>query len=237
MSSKGGSDSNAFYSQWTKNNYITSNHLASQAYRVSTANPKRKRKNLQGYTFGGITNIRKTKLYDEITGSQNPASHHMSSEAGFDSGREMLSGFYPPSQLTVNPGGGLTLERPTKPKVKNFFEQAYGADYKKQIKDRPMSCKSGYSRKSNVIERIKSYKAPNPYSASKNYFYKNYSNDQPQSKVSTKYEKKETDMRRFNENLSVTSKATSKRRNSRKDGVRRHNSSRRIFRDDMSSKQ
>lgn len=121
------------------------------------------RKNLQAYTFGGMTNIKNTKLYSDIAspGGMTTSEQNQSLETPMGTGREVLTGFGQSQQVT-NPGY-VTLSKPTRPKVPNFFDQAYGTDPKKRLRQRPQSCKSGYSRRSNIMEKIKAYKAPDPY--------------------------------------------------------------------------
>lgn len=177
MSSTG---SEPFYSQWTRDNYKTANSLANDALQSSLANytsnpsnylPKHKkdRKNLQHYTFGGMTSIRQTPLYQQL--GKTSSEHNMSSDVALSSRREVLTGFGQ-SQLDTRNSGQITLQRPTKPKVPNFFDQAYYTDPKKRARDRPQSCKSGYSRKSTTLQRMKAYKADNPYQKSGAYFYR-----------------------------------------------------------------
>ena len=165
-------ESDPFHSQWTRDNYQTSNLMSSNHLGSIDSKVTKGRKNLQHYTFGGMTSIRKTPLYGQLRPNQlmTQSDHNMSSDLGFESGREKLTGFS--VSKVGNEGEFIQLQRPQRPKVPNFFEQAYGADAKKKARERPLSCKSGYSRKSNILERIKTYKAPNPYKNTKASFYK-----------------------------------------------------------------
>ena len=103
------------------------------------AKQRKKENNLQHYTFGGMTNIKKTPLFTQLRSNKfKPSSdHNFSSDLGFDSGREKLTGF---STSNTNKDENYTkLLRPTRPKVPNFFDQAYGSDIKKKARERPMS--------------------------------------------------------------------------------------------------
>jgi hypothetical protein len=116
-----------------------------------------------------MTNIRKTPVYNQLAPNKFKIEwdHNISSD--FDTGREELTGF---EQYNKGEGDYIRLQRPTRPKMQNFHDQAYNSDIIKKARLRPQSCKSGYSRKSNVLERIKTYKAPDPYRKSGSYFYK-----------------------------------------------------------------
>ena len=124
----------AFYSQWTRDHYKTTSDLANSAIKGQNVKPMNKRKNLQHYTFGGMTNIRNTPLYGELGPNRFKieSEHAQSFDADFGTGREVLTGFAK-SQTSNKNSGYVTLQRPTKPKVANFFEQAYGPDPKKAI--------------------------------------------------------------------------------------------------------
>jgi hypothetical protein len=62
------------------------------------------------------------------------SEHNFSSE--YDTGREQLTGFGGQSQ----PNGNLiSLQKPMKPKVPNFFDQAYGTNFIKRVRERPQS--------------------------------------------------------------------------------------------------
>lgn len=117
-----------------------------------------------------MTNIRKTPLYKQLALDRikSESEHNMSSDIG--TGREQFTGY----ELSNNGSNSAytMLQRPVRPKVPNFFDQAYNTDIIKRARERPQSCKSGYSRKSNVLERIKTYKAPDPYQKSGSHFYK-----------------------------------------------------------------
>lgn len=206
----------AFYSQWTRDNYKTSNVIASEALRSLSSSAQKKIKNLQHYTFGGMTNIAATEAMNN------------SSEWGVTSGREALTGFGQ-SQTFSNAPGYTTASRPMKAKVPSFFEQAYGLDSKKLAKERPQSWKSGYARRANILDKIKCYKAPNPYKNYTNYRSTVYDDNastlskaSKRSKCSRKNKiiecKKrglEDEFKRFNENVSVTSKQVSQSRKSK----------------------
>ena len=91
-----------------------------------------------------------------------------------------------------------------KPKVMNFFDQAYGTNVIKRAKERPQSCRSGYSRKSSILHKLKAFKAPDPYRNSGGEFIRSQK----------KKEQKEREDR-FNENISVTSKQVTEDRRKR----------------------
>jgi hypothetical protein len=131
--------------------------------------PINNKKNLQNYTFGGMTNIRKTPVYNQLAPNKFKIERDRNTSSDFDTGREQLTGF---GYSGKGEGDYIRLQRPTKPKNQNFYDQAYNSDIIKRARMRPQSCKSGYSRKSNVLDRIKTYKAPDPYRKSGSYFYK-----------------------------------------------------------------
>ena len=156
-------------SQFSKDQYQSSNYLSYDNGGSMNSKEAKSRKNLQNYTFGGMTNIRKGAMYNQPNNNfkinTNPIQD---SEPGFESGRENLTGF---GEKNSKQGSDFfNLQRPNKPKVTNFFDQAYGTDIRKKARERPMSCKSGYSRKSQIMQRVKAYKAPNPYRNSGEYY-------------------------------------------------------------------
>ena len=210
FNSQFGANSNAFYSQWVKDNYKTSNYIASDGIRSVNHKPDQRRKNLQAYTFGGMTNIRNTTMYNDLTPNKFKieSDYNQSSEFGMETGGEVLTGFGVSQNHTIKPDL-ITLERPKKPKVMNFFDQAYGTNVIKRAKERPQSCKSGYSRKSNVIKRLRTYKAPDPYKQSVGDHIRS-------SKNKNAVEIDE----RFNENISVTSKQVTESRKSGHSSIR-----------------
>lgn len=222
--------SNAFFSQWTKDNFKTSSFMASEGIRSMDSKSSKKRKNLQHYTFGGMTNIRNTTMLNDMTPNRFASSEFNQSNDGMmETGGEVLTGFGA-SQSNGKSSGYIPLNPPTRPKVPNFFDQAYGTDVRKRAKDRPQSCKSGYSRKSNVIERLRTYKPPNPYAQSGSYFYRSKNDKTGKNGVSTTQPVE--DPRRFNEAVSVTSKQVSEGRRNRQ-GKKGQRSTRRIIRDDV----
>jgi hypothetical protein len=129
-------NSEQFYSQWTKDNYKTMSYMASDAIRSVNSKPDKKKKNLQHYTFGGFTNIRKTPLYYEMAPNKFniEPEHNFSSE--YDTGREQLTGYGGQTHTTAK---HISLQRPMKPKVPNFFDQAYGTNLIKRVRERPQS--------------------------------------------------------------------------------------------------
>lgn len=92
---------------------------------------------MQHYTFGGMTNIRKTPLYNQLTTNKfkNESEHNMSSDIG--TGREQFTSY----ELSNNGGNSAytMLQRPVRPKVPNFFDQAYNTDIIKRARERPQS--------------------------------------------------------------------------------------------------
>jgi len=131
-------ESEGLPNQWTQNNYKASSHLTSKNL-TSTNSKSSQKKNLQHYTFGGMTNIRRTPLYNQLAVSKLKGGIEInpSSEADFESGREKLTGFTP--SVSGQKGDFVRLNRPTRPKMPNFFDQAYNTDIRKKVKNRPMS--------------------------------------------------------------------------------------------------
>lgn len=110
-----GSQAQEFFSQWTKDNYKTMNNISSEYMRKSFgSNTVNRHKNLQKYTFGGLTNIGTSEM-------------NHSHDSGYDTNREILTGF---GQSQTVDNGAVNLVAPTKPKVPSFFEQAYGMTHK-----------------------------------------------------------------------------------------------------------
>lgn len=85
-----------------------------------------------------MTNIRKTPLYNQLAPNRFKieSDHNLSSDAGIDTGREVLTGF---GGSNMTKSGYVTLDRPARPKVPSFFDQAYYTDPKKRAKERPQS--------------------------------------------------------------------------------------------------
>ena len=172
---------------------------------------------MQGYTFGGMKNIRSSTMHSDLTPNQlNANSNNNFSESAFETGREMLTGFEGSQANTANQNL-VTLERPKHPKVKNFFDQAYGTNLKKRARERPQSCRSGYSAKSSTISKLRTFKAANPYMHTQSQFF----NEQSQAQ-----QKEKKGIQRFNEEISVTSKQVSENRRKRP-----NSSSRKIIRE------
>lgn len=206
--------------------------MASDAIRSMDSKASKKRKNLQQYTFGGMKNIRNTSMYSELNPNKyNPSEFNQSNDGMMETGGEVLTGFGA-SQSNGKLSGFIPLNPPVKPKVPNFFDQAYGTDVRKRAKDRPQSCKSGYSRKSNVLERLRTYKPPNPYAQSGSYFYRSKNEKGGKNGNGVGATQPQEDQRRFNENISVSSKQVSNGRVNRQ-SRKGQRSNRRIFRDDV----
>lgn len=175
---------------------------------------------MQGYTFGGMKNIRSSTMYSGMSQNNMTPEQHNFSEYRVETGGEILTGFEGSPRDSTNPNI-IPLERPKHPKVKNFFDQAYGTNVWKRARDRPQSWKSGYTAKSSTINKLKTYKAINPYMQTQGQFLNN------QKKTDWNEEKKGT--QRFNENVSVSSKQVTE---SRKRRI--HSTSRKIIRDTQS---
>lgn len=213
---------NQKYNQWAKNNMRSTNNFASENLNSNKFLPENRRKNLQGYTFGGMKNIRSSTMY----GGMNPNMYNMTSEQQnfseypVETGGEVLTGFERTSRDSTNPNI-IQLERPKYPKVKNFFDQAYGTNVVKRARDRPQSCKSEYSAKSSTINKLKSYKPANPYQNTQTQFFNNQQKGQRSEE--------RNGVQRFNENVSVTSKQVTEHRKRKP-----HSTSRKIIRDNHS---
>lgn len=119
--------------------YRTSSHLSYDNSKTVGSRGTKGTKNLQHYTFGGMTNIRKTALYNQLAhnGSKQNSAYNPSSEPGFESGRENLTGFGEVRNPTDS--DFYNLQKPKKAKVPNFFDQAYGTNIRKKARERPMS--------------------------------------------------------------------------------------------------
>lgn len=120
---------------------MTSNYVNSSAMRSMSNNRSKTFKNLQAYTFGGITHV----------APSDPNANSL--ESGYDSGREVLTGFGQSQTFSQRQAAGLT--KPQKPKNPNFFEQAYGMDHKKMARQRPQTCKSGYMKRPSTVDKIR----------------------------------------------------------------------------------
>lgn len=138
-------------------------------------------------------------MYSELSPNKFKiqSEYNMSSDFPVETGREVLTGFG--GSMNNSNAEYISLERPKKPKVMNFFDQAYGTNVIKRARERPQSCRSGYSRKSSIMQKLKVFKAPDPYRNSGGEF------------IRSQVKQKEKDDR-FNENISVTSKQVTESR-------------------------
>lgn len=62
----GDPNGNSIPQKWAQENYKSNYHIGSERIRSVDNKPDANRKNLQGYTFGGITNIRATPMYTNL---------------------------------------------------------------------------------------------------------------------------------------------------------------------------
>lgn len=162
-------------SQMSKNQFKGSSHMSYDHTNSMSSKDLKSNKNLQHYTFGGMTNIRQTPLYNQLVHNNLKINSEVTqnSEVDYESGRQNHTGYA--GMSSQHEGDYFNLQKPQKAKVANFFDQAYGTDIRKKARERPMSCKSGYSRKSHIMERLKAYKAPNPYKGNSKYVNKKQS--------------------------------------------------------------
>ena len=201
-----GSNGQGFYSQWMPNNQTRSNLLNSSEVMARSMGSKKSMKklqNLQTYTFGGMTSINKTDINN-------------SSEAAMESGREALTGFGA-SQAMSGSQGYATLQRPTKVKAPNFFEQAYGVDPIKLARQRVLTGKLGYMKRPSTVDKIRLIKyRGNTYSDDASSRISRVTKRSRKSKISQAPKQQDPDeFKRFNENMSVASKHTNYSRKSK----------------------